>query len=277
MDTVGAVVALENGAPYKKRYRTYHVRGVAEGDDYAAMYQVLARRFRRGRDAQARAAAAQAPGAAVAVVEEASFEETPQTPEVDGAEAAPDEALAVAAVDAAAPPPGERAAELGDWELPDLFVVDGGRGQLAIALTAARDLGLHDLRVVGLAKERETALGDKLVDRVYLPNQKNPIPLRPNSPELFILARARDEAHRFANRGRKKVGKRRRIASELESIPGVGPKTRKALLTTLGSLQGIRDATDEQILAVPGVTKKQLSALRSWFAVAEAMKNSATS
>ncbi len=276
MDTVGAVVALENGAPYKKRYRTYHVRGVAEGDDYAAMYQVLARRFRRGRDAQARAAAAQAPGAAAAIVEEASFEETPQPPAVDGAEAAPDEALAVAAVDPAAPP-GERAAELGDWELPDLFVVDGGRGQLAIALTAARDLGLHDLRVVGLAKERETALGDKLVDRVYLPNQKNPIPLRPNSPELFILARARDEAHRFANRGRKKVGKRRRIASELESIPGVGPKTRKALLTTLGSLQGIRDATDEQILAVPGVTKKQLSALRSWFAVAEAMKNSATS
>jgi excinuclease ABC subunit C len=229
-DTVGAVVALENGTPYKKRYRTYHVRGVAEGDDYAAMYQVLARRFRRGRDAQAQIAAA-----------------------------------------------GNTSAETGDWELPDLFVVDGGRGQLAIALTAARDLGLHDLCVVGLAKERETALGDKLVDRVYLPNQKNPIPLRPNSPELFILARARDEAHRFANRGRKKVGKRRRFASELESIPGVGPKTRKALLTTLGSLQGIRDATDEQILAVPGVTKKQLSALRGWFAVTDAMKNQVTS
>ncbi|HEY6559673.1 MAG TPA: excinuclease ABC subunit UvrC [Polyangiaceae bacterium] len=276
-DTVGAVVALENGTPYKKRYRTYHVRGVAEGDDYAAMYQVLARRFRRGRDAQARAAAAgNTSASAVTTVEETAVEETPAAPEVSSAgDAPPDDA---AAVEPAFAPASERSlAETGDWELPDLFVVDGGRGQLAIALTAARDLGLHDLCVVGLAKERETALGDKLVDRVYLPNQKNPIPLRPNSPELFILARARDEAHRFANRGRKKVGKRRRIASELESIPGVGPKTRKALLTTLGSLQGIRDATDEQILAVPGVTKKQLSALRSWFAVTAAMKNQAMS
>jgi excinuclease ABC subunit C len=227
-DTVGAVVALENGMPCKRRYRTYHVRGVTEGDDYAAMYQVLARRFRRGKEAAQREASEEAPDVSDATTNAGT-----------------------------------------EWELPDLFVVDGGRGQLAIALTAASDLGLHDLCIVGLAKERETALGDKLVDRVYLPNQKNPIPLRANSPELFLLARARDEAHRFANRGRKKVGKRRRIASELDSVPGIGPKTRKALLSTLGSLQGIRDASDEQILAVNGVTRRQLSALRDWFANVE--------
>jgi excinuclease ABC subunit C len=207
-DTVGAIVALENGAPAKKRYRTFHVKGVRDGDDYGAMYEVLARRFRRGKEEQEGAG--------------------------DGA-----------------------------WELPDLLVVDGGRGQLAVALTAAHDLGLHDLTVVGLAKERENALGDKVVDRVYLPGQKNPIPLRPQSPELFILARARDEAHRFANRGRKKVGKRRRIASELDKVRGIGEKTRKALLTTLGSVAAIRAASDEEILAVPGVTKKQLQALRA--------------
>ncbi|HMJ15763.1 MAG TPA: excinuclease ABC subunit UvrC [Polyangiaceae bacterium] len=256
MDTVGSVVALENGTPYKKRYRTYNVRGVGEGDDYAAMYQVLARRFRRGKDAQERARTA----SGVSPADLTTSEETPLPSHAETT-------LALAVTETPLPD------DAGDWELPDLFVVDGGRGQLAIALTAARDLGLHDLCVVGLAKERETAIGDKLVDRVYLPNQKNPIPLRPNSPELFILARARDEAHRFANRGRKKVGKRRRIASELEAIPGVGPKTRKALLTTLGSLQGIREASDEQILAVPGVTKRQLAALRSWFAVTDAMKN----
>jgi excinuclease ABC subunit C len=204
-DTVGAVVALENGVPDKKRYRSYKVRTAGEGDDYAAMFEVLSRRFRRGRDGEA------------------------------------------------------------EWELPDLFLVDGGRGQLAVALTAAHDLGLHDLRVAGLAKERENPLGEKLVDRVYLPGQKNPISLRPNSPELFLLARARDEAHRFANRGRKKVGKKRRMQSELDSIKGIGPKTRSALLCHLGSLRAIREATDEAILAVPGVSRRALSALRSHF------------
>jgi excinuclease ABC subunit C len=149
--------------------------------------------------------------------------------------------------------------------LPDFFVVDGGRGQLGVALAAARDLGLHDLPICGLAKEKENVLGDKLVDRVYLPGQKNPIPLRPNSPELFLLARARDEAHRFSNRGRKKVGKKRRLSSELDQIPGIGPKTRTALLKTLGSLASVRSASDEALLAVPGVSKKHLSALRDWF------------
>jgi excinuclease ABC subunit C len=206
-DTVGAVVALTNGVPDKALYRTYRVRTAGPGDDYAAMFEVLSRRFARGRGA---------------------------------AEGSEDDV----------------------WELPDLFVVDGGRGQLAVALTAAHDLGLHDLSVVGLAKERETVLGEELVDRVYLPGQKNPISLRANSPELFLLAMARDEAHRFSNKGRKKVGKRRRLASRLDDVPGIGPKTRKALLSTLGSVDAIRSASDDAILAVKGVRRTQLEALR---------------
>ncbi len=213
-DTVGAVVSLFNGQPDKKAYRTYNVKGVAEGDDYGAMYQVLERRFRRGKAAQ----------------------------------------------------DAEPESEERDWQLPDLFVVDGGRGQLGVALAAAQDLGLHELMIVGLAKERESPLGEKLVDRVYLPGQKNPIPLRPNSPELFLLARARDEAHRFANRGRSKVGKKRRFESTLESVPGVGKKTRTALLKALGSIHAIRDASDETLLGVTGVTRRQVAALRTWFA-----------
>jgi excinuclease ABC subunit C len=210
-DTVGAVVALLNGAPDKKRYRTYHVRDVCEGDDYGALHAVLSRRFRRGR--------------------EAADEDAPSA----------------------------------DWDLPDLFVVDGGRGQLGVALTAARDLGLHDLCVVGLAKERENPLGGKIVDRVYLPGQKNPIPLRPNSPELFLLARARDEAHRFANKGRTAKGKRRRLGSELDRVPGIGPKTRTALLKALGSLAAVRTATEDQLLAVSGVSRRQVEALLAHF------------
>ena len=151
------------------------------------------------------------------------------------------------------------------WALPDLFVVDGGRGQLGVALAAASDLGIEGLAIVGLAKERERPGVEKVVDRVYLPGQKNPIPLKPNSPELFMLARVRDEAHRFSNRGRSRVGKRRRLSSELDGIPGVGPKTRQALLRGLGSVQNVRTASQAELGAVPGVTGVQAAAVRSYF------------
>jgi excinuclease ABC subunit C len=203
-DSYGSVVQLRDGMPDKRGYKAYRVRKAAPGDDYAAIYEVLSRRFGRGQDA-----------------------------------------------------------ERGDqWELPDLFVVDGGRGQLAVALAAASDLGLHTLPLVGLAKERENVQGDKLVDRVYLPGQKNPIPLKTNSPELFLLARARDEAHRFANSLRKKSSKRRSFNSQLDEVPGIGPKTKRALLKTFGSLRGVLEATDADLLAVPGVNSRQVAALR---------------
>ncbi len=220
-DTVGSIVALLDGVPDRKHYRSFHVKGVADGDDYAAMYEVLARRFRHGKAAK--------------LVAEGEGE----APEVE-----------------------EAAGKPGTWDLPDLLVVDGGRGQLGVALSAARDLGLHDLAIVGLAKERETKAGEKMVDRVYLPGQKNGIPLRSTSSALFFLARARDEAHRFANHARKKLGKARRLRSEIEDIAGLGAEVKKALLRELGSMRGVRAATDERILAVTGVTRRHLTALR---------------
>ncbi len=243
-DTVGAVVALKDGVPDKARYRTFHVRGegpkpssaegqaeageltqVADvegqavflaGDDYRAMHEVLARRFRRG------------------LLQRSEREASKR----------------------------DDAPEDGEWDLPDLFVVDGGRGQLAVALAAARDLGLHDLPIVALAKEKENAMGELLVDRVYLPGQKNPIPLRIHSASMFFLARARDEAHRFSNRARERLGKKRRMRSALDDIAGIGAVTKRALLKHLGSLKAIREAHDADILAVPGVTKRHLNALR---------------
>jgi excinuclease ABC subunit C len=212
-DTVGSIVALLDGQPDKKRYKSFNVKTKTDGDDYAAMYEVLARRFRRGRDA-------------------ASAESS------------------------------EPSSRDGEWDLPDLFVVDGGRGQLNVALSAARDLGLHGLSIVGLAKERETVTGEKMVDRVYLPGQKNGIPLRSTSSALFFLARARDEAHRFANHARKRLGRAKTLKSELEDVPGIGPVARKALLSTLGSMSAVRAASDAQILAIPGVTRRHLAALR---------------
>ncbi|MGK4001841.1 excinuclease ABC subunit UvrC [Sorangium sp. So ce1036] len=275
-DTVGSIVALLDGQPDKKRYRSFHVKSVADGDDYAAMYEVLARRFRRGkaarsagrreRSADEEAAATGAPGAAQG---EAPGDEAPvDEAALSGASDAP--AMTETADAVAAPPPAGAEQEAprsapssgAEWELPDLFVVDGGRGQLKVALSAAHDLGLHDLPIVGLAKERETQTGEKLVDRVYLPGQKNGIPLRSTSSALFFLARARDEAHRFANHARKRLGKARRLRSEIEDIPGLGDAVRTALLRELGSLDGVRRATDAQILAVTGVKKRHLAALR---------------
>jgi len=203
-DTVGSIVSFYNGKPDRKRYRSFNVKSVTGGDDYAAMYEVLARRFKRSREN-----------------------------------------------------------EPGDWELPDLFVVDGGRGQLAVALSAARDMGVHDLAIVGLAKERESVTGEKLVDRVYLPGQKNGIPLRSSSSALFFLAQARDEAHRFANHLRKRLGKKARFHSGLDDIPGIGPKTKVALLKHFGSIDSIRSATDETLLAVAGVRANHVAALRA--------------
>ncbi len=256
-DTVGAIVAMLDGEPDKTRYRTFHVRGDVSktvdaaptpggggegslaapspdgetdeeevvslaGDDYRAMYEVLARRFRRGLKKQSK--------------------EPPQ-PSVDES------------VEGTASEP--------EWDLPDLFVVDGGKGQLAVALAAARDLGLHELPIVALAKEKENVLGETLVDRVYLPGQKNPIPLKSHSASMFFLARARDEAHRFSNRARERLGKKKRFKSALDDVPGLGPKTRKALLQHLGSLKAIKAADDAALLRVPGVTARHLKALRS--------------
>ncbi len=237
-DTVGAVVAMRDGMPDRKRYRTFHVRGAGGesigGDDYAAMYEVLARRFRRGVGASAAAEADPGQGA------EAKVE-------------AMTEAEAVVARDRI------------EWDLPDLFVVDGGRGQLGVALAAAQDLGLHELPIVGLAKEKENVAGETLVDRVYLPGQKNPIPLRSHSASLFFLARLRDEAHRFSNRARERLGKVRRLRSELDGIPGIGPATKKALLEHLGTVAAVKAATVEALAAVPGVSARHVAALREAF------------
>jgi excinuclease ABC subunit C len=108
---------------------------------------------------------------------------------------------------------------------------------------------------------------------VYLPGQKNPIALEPNSPELFLLALARDEAHRFANRGRKRTSHARRWLSELDRIGGIGPKTKKTLLEAFGSYANVLGASDQQILALRGVTRRHLQALRS---SAQALRSSAS-
>jgi excinuclease ABC subunit C len=127
--------------------------------------------------------------------------------------------------------------------LPDLMVIDGGKGQLGAAVDAARALGQERLPIVSLAKREE---------EVYLAGQSEPLRLSRRSPSLKLLQRARDEAHRFAVSYSRKRRAQRTITSELLAIPGIGPGRRRVLLERFGSLAGVKTATPAEIAALPG-------------------------
>jgi excinuclease ABC subunit C len=220
--------------------------------------------------------------------------------------------------------------------LPDLVVVDGGKGQLGVALAAARDVGIDTrvgigLPIVALAKERESVAVDVDVggvdsvgtigdvgdvgdvgnvgllspppempvdapvpearpaepnapatkptqaksstaaersrpDRVFLAHGKDPIPIGPTSAEMYVLARLRDEAHRFAVGFHRSQRKRRTLRSALSSIPGVGPARQRALLRHFGSLKKVGQASLDELLAVRGMNQPAASAVIDYFA-----------
>jgi excinuclease ABC subunit C len=130
------------------------------------------------------------------------------------------------------------------WAMPDLVVIDGGKGQVSAALEVLTELGLADLPLVGLAKERE---------ELFRPGHSDPVLLAATSPALYLVQRLRDEAHRFAIAYHRDLRSRRQVRSAFDDLPGVGPKRRAALLRTFGSTKRIREAPVEQIAAVPGI------------------------
>lgn len=136
-----------------------------------------------------------------------------------------------------------------DGDLPELFMVDGGKGQLRMAQEALAELGLDGrVELVGIAKEREEE-GEKL----YRPDRKNPIVLKRNSPALLYLMRIRDEAHRFGVTFHRRLRNKASLTSVLDAIPGVGPTRRRALLAALGSIKRVGEATVEELAAVEGI------------------------
>ncbi|HEY1169491.1 MAG TPA: excinuclease ABC subunit UvrC [Candidatus Limnocylindrales bacterium] len=130
------------------------------------------------------------------------------------------------------------------WQLPDLVVIDGGKGQLSAAKKTLDELGYHDLAVVGLAKERE---------EIFLPERDEPVLLPTTSPALYLMQRLRDEAHRFAITYHRSMRARAATRSAFDEIPGVGPKRRAALLRVFGSARQVREAPVEQVAAVSGI------------------------
>jgi excinuclease ABC subunit C len=143
-----------------------------------------------------------------------------------------------------------------DGVLPDLILLDGGRGQLAAGLKALEAIGLDYVPMVSLAKRAE---------EVYTPDRLQPLVLDLTSPALHALQKVRDEAHRFAVTYHKKLRTRRTISSVLDQIPGVGPALRTSLLKTLGSARAVREASVAQLAAVPKVRPKLAQRIHDFF------------
>ncbi|PKN60843.1 MAG: excinuclease ABC subunit C [Deltaproteobacteria bacterium HGW-Deltaproteobacteria-11] len=146
--------------------------------------------------------------------------------------------------------------------LPDLIVVDGGKGQLGVALSVLKDLGIEGVAAIGLAKERDDA---QAFDRVYLPRRKDPVPLYRWPAAQLLLQRIRDEAHRFAVSYHRKVKEKEDLQSVLEKIPGVGRARKKALLTFFGDLRRIELASPEELQEVPGLGRAQAQKIHAFF------------
>jgi excinuclease ABC subunit C len=132
------------------------------------------------------------------------------------------------------------------WKMPDLVILDGGRGQVSAGKEVLDELGLHDLPLAGLAKERE---------ELFLPDRADPILLPSTSPALYLVQRIRDEAHRFAITYHRDLRAKSTVRSAFDDMPGVGPKRRQALLRVFGSAKRVREAPIEQIAAVPGISR----------------------
>ncbi len=150
-------------------------------------------------------------------------------------------------------------------ELPDLLVVDGGRGQLNVVLQALKELDLTGIPVVGLAKATEQD-GRPVRDRLFLPGRKNPLLPPANAPGWLLLLRLRDETHRFAITYHRKRARQEMLASALDGAPGIGPVRKRRLLKHFANIEAIKAATLPELAAVPGVNQKVAENLKAWLA-----------
>ncbi|MDP7639629.1 MAG: helix-hairpin-helix domain-containing protein, partial [Candidatus Hydrogenedentes bacterium] len=148
-------------------------------------------------------------------------------------------------------------------DLPDMVLVDGGKGQLNVATAVFADLGIEDLDVASIAKARAEESGHS-PERFFRPGRANPIVLRQNSPVVHLLARVRDEAHRFAIAYHRKRRTKAALRTQLLDVPGIGPARAKKLLTQFGSVARIRQMPVGDIAQVPGLTLELAKAIKGY-------------
>ncbi len=207
-NSVGAMVVFEAGRPKNSEYRRFKIKTVEGPNDFASHQEMLRRRFRR----------------------QSGGEHA-----VDGQHEAP-----VADDDTQAEQPLQH-----EWAMPDLVIIDGGKGQLSAAMEVLQELHI-DVPTVGLAKENE---------EIFTPGSPDPIVLPRSSQGLYMVQRIRDEAHRFGITYHRKLRSDRTFKSVLDEIPGIGPKRKQALLKHYGSVKAISTASIDDLAALNGMTR----------------------
>jgi excinuclease ABC subunit C len=215
-NSVGSMIVFEDGRPKPAHYRHFGIRTVEGSDDFASMEETLRRRFARLVRSHAEGAAAED----IPVDDPAGSNGDDTVQDVQRAEGpAGDDSFGV---------------------LPDLILIDGGKGQLGVAHRVLRDAGLSQVPIVGLAKRNE---------ELFRPGVARPTIIEKDSPTLFLVQRVRDEAHRFAITRHRARRAKSALRSRLDSVPGLGPVRKRALLRNFGSVDGIRAASVDELTA----------------------------
>jgi excinuclease ABC subunit C len=207
-NSVGAMVVFEAGRPKNSEYRRFKIKTVEGPNDFASHQEMLRRRFRR----------------------QASSEQA----------ASEQQEAPLASDDAQAEQPLQH-----EWTMPDLIIIDGGKGQLSAAMAVLQELHI-DVPTVGLAKENE---------EIFTPASPDPIILPRSSQGLYMVQRIRDEAHRFGITYHRKLRSDRTFKSVLDEIPGIGPKRKQALMKYYGSIKAISSASIDDLAALKGMTR----------------------
>jgi excinuclease ABC subunit C len=255
--SVGAMVVFENGRPRPSEYRRFRIKTVEGANDPASHQEVLYRRFKR---AQAKASDQGDDGQ----------QEQDGQPIImrDGADASQAVPIVEEPAERIEPPIAEAplgAEEAQGWAaLPDLVVIDGGKGQVAAAQEALQILGV-DVQVVGVAKEDHSSTSQH--EELWLPFATEPLILPRGSQGLYLMQRIRDEAHRFAITYHRQVRSGRAFQSLLDEIPGIGPKRKKVLLRHYGSVRAISQASLEDLAALEGMTRDAAERIKEFIGV----------
>ncbi|HLI70461.1 MAG TPA: excinuclease ABC subunit UvrC [Ktedonobacteraceae bacterium] len=257
-NSVGAMVVFESGRPRNSEYRRFKIKSVEGANDFASHQEVLRRRFRKAASQQE----AELEAETSAVVDRVSQRTVPEESSAHG----------TTGNDAHEGEDNEsEAQESGmqhDWALPDLVIIDGGRGQLNAALEVMRELRL-DIPTIGVAKEEGSHTKLDTAEEIYIPGASEPLLLPRNSQGLYLLQRIRDEAHRFSITYHRKLRSEKTFKSVLDEIPGIGPKRKKALMAHFGSIKAISAASLDELAALDGMTRDAAEKVKEYIAKTE--------
>ena len=233
-NSVGAMAVFESGRPKHSEYRRFKIKQVEGSNDIASHQEILRRRFRK--------AAASAMLTSLADEEiSASIGETMAEIIQDSQQSQTDQ--------------HEKTSEMHHaWALPDLIIIDGGKGQLGAAMEILRELNL-DIPTIGVAKEQGSHTKMNTAEQIFIPDSSDPIILPRTSQALYLIQRIRDEAHRFSITYHRKLRSDHTFKSVLDEIPGIGPKRKQALLKHFGSIHAIGGASIDELAALDGMTR----------------------